>query len=526
MSMIDRRKVLTGATVGLVAAGLAACEGPPRAPVTNATAPSTLPPTTSPPAAGPNWKGLGSRVAGRLELPGAGAYEEVKRVENPRFDAARPLAVLSAATSDDVSAAVRFAAEEAVPLVTRAGGHSYSGYSSGDAGAAGLAPSLVVDVRGLSEITVHMDGTVTVGAGASLIAVYAALGLKGRALAGGSCPTVGVAGLTLGGGVGVLTRAYGLTSDALVSVELVTSRGDKVTASARENTDLFWACRGGGGQVGILTSLTFRTVPAPTISTVFLEWSFSDAIPVILAWQNWAPTADRRLWSTLKLLSGARHKAPTIQLTATWIGPASGLGAQLARLHEISGVRPLVQSARPDRSYLDVMFGYAGCSGIPAAQCTTNKGGSLQREAFSATSHVPYDLLDSTGASRLVDRCVVGHNLPGATETGVSLDALGGAVRDVDAGATGFGHRNAIATVQYTATFGDGVNPALFDAYVRGSRDALEPYWGSSAYFNYFDSRIADPGSAYFGDHAPRLQSIRSAADPLGIFAYPAFRRA
>ena len=526
MSMIDRRKVLTGATLGLVAAGLAACEGPPRAPVTNATAPSTLPPATSPRAAGPNWQGLASRVTGRLALPGTGAYGEAKLVENPRFDAARPLAVLSAATPDDVSEAVRFAAEEAVPLVTRAGGHSYSGYSSGDAGTAGLAPSLVIDVRKLAEITVNGDGTVTVGAGASLIAGYAALGLKGRALAGGSCPTVGVAGLTLGGGVGVLTRAYGLTSDALLSVELVTSRGAMVTASARENTDLFWACRGGGGQVGIVTSLTFRTVPAPTISTAFLEWSFSDAIPVILAWQHWAPTADRRLWSTLKLLSGARHKAPTIQLTATWIGPASGLGAQLARLHEISGVRPLVQSARPDRSYLDVMFGYAGCSGIPAAQCTTNKGGALQREAFSATSHVPYDLLDSTGASRLVDRCVLGHKLPGATETGVSLDALGGAVRDVEAGATGFGHRNAIATVQYTATFGEGVDPAPFDAYVRGSRDALEPYWGSSAYFNYFDSRIADPGSAYFGDHAPRLQSIRSAADPRGIFAYPAFRRA
>lgn len=523
MTQIDRRNLLAAAAVGIAAAGLTACSRL-QAPVLRESATSSASPEVVPATAVPDWKGLASEIAGQLSLPGAEAYNQVKLLENPRFDASQPLAVLSAASPDDVSVAIRFAVAARVPVVVRAGGHSYSGYSSGDAAASGLAPSLVIDVRNLSGITVNDDGTVTLGPGASLIRVYDAVGRRGRALAGGSCPTVGIAGLTLGGGVGVLTRAYGLTSDALQSAEIVTAKGEVVAANAQENPDLLWACRGGGGQVGVVTSLTFRTVPAPRISTAYLQWSFDDAVPVILAWQKWAPNADPRLWSTLKLLSGGRHKSPTIQLTATWTGPAPELAGQLAGLHDTAGVLPLVTSVKPDRSYLDVMFGYAGCSGLPVAQCTTSAGGSLQREAFSSTSHVPYDLLDATGASRVVDRCLLGQQLKGARETAVSLDALGGAVRDVEDAATGFGHRRAFATVQYTATFDDGLDPAPFDAFVRGSRDAMEPFWGIGAYFNYSDSSIPAPGPAYFGDHASRLSAIRSAADPTGIFALPAFR--
>ena len=524
MTQIDRRSLLAAATASIAVAGMAACTRFQSPVASEPAGTETVTATVGPATSEPDWKGLVSRVAGQLALPGAGAYNQVKLLENPRFDTSQPLAVLSATSSHDVSVAVRFAADAGVPVAVRAGGHSFSGYSSGDAPAAGLAPSLVIDVRNLSHITVNADGTATMGPGASLIRVYEAVGRQGRALAGGSCPTVGIAGLTLGGGVGVLTRAYGLTSDALQSAEIVTAKGDVVTANAQENPDLLWACRGGGGQVGVVTSLTFQTVRAPTISTAYLQWSFDDAVPVILAWQNWAPNADPRLWSTLKLLSGTRHKSPTIQLTATWTGPAPDFDGQLASLHDAAGVLPLITSVKPDRSYLSVMFGYAGCADIPVGQCTTSRGGSLRREAFSATSHVPDHLLDAAGASRLVDRCVLGQQLKGVRETAVSLDALGGAVADIEDTATGFGHRKAFATVQYSATFDDGADPAPFDAFVRGSRDAMKPFWGTSAYFNYSDSNITDPGSAYFGDNAHRLSAIRSAADPTGLFAFPAFR--
>ncbi len=520
MSSVGRRAFLASVAFGGAAAVLAACSRP-----VTPTVVQTSPPTAAPPPAGPDWGKLRSRISGPLYLEDADGYEDAKRVENPRFDGALPLAVLAATSADDVAQAVRFAAEADVPFVVRAGGHSYSGYSSGDVEQAGLPPSLVIDLRGLSGIRVEDSGAAVIGAGASLIQVYDAVGARGRAVAGGSCATVGVAGLTLGGGVGVLTRAYGLTSDALRSVELVTAGGEIVTASADENEDLLWACRGGGGQVGIVTSLTFETVPAPTITTVFLEWAFTDAVPVILAWQQWAPEADPRLWSTLKLLSGARHDGPTIQLTATWTGPSAELDAQVAGLHEAAGVLPLVNSVRPDRTYTDVMFGYAGCAEVAVDQCTTGEGGALRREAFSAASHVPYDPLDAEGAAVLMQRCVLGHRL-GAIETAVSLDALGGAVRELAADSTAFGHRGAFATVQYTATYEEGGDPVPFDEFVRQSRASMVQFWGEGAYFNYSDATLADPGNAYFGKNARRLAEIRAAADPAGVFATPAFRRA
>ncbi|MCC3279078.1 FAD-dependent oxidoreductase [Arthrobacter sp. zg-Y40] len=449
-------------------------------------------------------------------MPGDEAFTSARQVENPRFDGAEPLAVLSAASADDVAEGVMFANASGVPLALRSGGHSYAGHSSGDS-------ALVIDVRALSAISVAADGSATIGAGARLIQVYEALGQQGRALAAGSCATVGITGLTLGGGVGVLTRAFGLTSDALRSVEMVSAEGMRMTASADENPDILWACRGGGGQVGVLTSLTFDTVPAPTITTAFLEWSFADAVPVILAWQAWAPDADPRLWSTLKLLSGGRHAGPAIQLTATWIGPSSELDANMAGLHQGSGVLPTVNSVQPDRTYQDVMFSFAGCAGgVSAEQCTTGAGGLLQREAFSATSHVPTDLLDRNGAAALVERCMLGQQLAGAREVSVSLDALGGAVRDLHV-ETGFAHRDAYATVQYTATFEDSADPAPYDVFVRESRAAMEPWWGTGAYVNYLDPSITDPGAAYFGSNAARLADIRSSADPSARFALPGF---
>ena len=192
-------------------------------------------------------------------------------------------------------------------------------------------------------------------------------------------------------------------------------------------------------------------------------------------------------------------------------------------LHELSGVLPLTNSVQPDRPYLDVMLSYGGCTGVAAAQCTTGAGGVLERESFSATSHVPYDLLNGAGAARLVERCTLGQQLHGVRETSVSLDALGGAVRDLAGDATGFGHRDAYATVQYTATFEDGADPAPYDLFVRESRAAMEPFWGTGAYVNYLDSAVADPGPAYFGNNAAKLAAVRAAADPAGRFALPGF---
>jgi hypothetical protein len=163
------------------------------------------------------------------------------------------------------------------------------------------------------------------------------------------------------------------------------------------------------------------------------------------------------------------------------------------------------------------MFSYAGCSTVPVAQCTTGPGGALTRESLSATSHVAYDALDAAGIGDLLGRV---QGASGLLEAGISIDALGGRVRDVDPGATAFVHRQALATVQYTATYPPGT-PSKADAFVRGFRQAMLTHWGNHAYVNYSDPTLADYRTAYFGANATRLAQVRAAYDPDGFFTQP-----
>ena len=458
MTELSRRQLLgLGGVTVLLGGQLSGCTAHP------GPRPSATPHVSAfaTPSASADWAKLSSRVDGTLLVPGDGAYDRTRRVENPRYDSAMPLAILVAASAADVATGLAFAADHHVPLALRSGGHSYPGWSAGGANGTGVPPAIVIDTRGMSTVAMADDGSVRVGAGASLAQVYSAVGGAGRALAAGSCATVGVAGLALGGGVGVLVRAYGLTCDALTELQLVTADGRVRTVSDTADPDLFWACRGGGGgHLGVVTSLTFTTHPAPPVTTWNLRWPFADAEAVIAAWQKWAPHADPRLWSTLKLLNGAKYTAgPGLYLSGTWIGEPSAVESVLAPLVRAVGTQPSQQGS-VKRSYLDAMMGYAGCRNVPVQRCSTAPGGALTRVSSAATSHVAYAPLNDTGISTLVTNVESAKAVPGLTEAGVSLDALGGAVADVRNDATAFGHRSAMMTVQYTATFPDGADPA------------------------------------------------------------------
>ncbi|HEX5088471.1 MAG TPA: FAD-binding oxidoreductase [Nocardioides sp.] len=515
-----RRGVLVAAALG----GLAACssgggaepEPPsPGSPAGSASVPSGSP-SGSPSGAAPtraDWAQLGRSVQGSLVLPSDPGYDQVRLLENPRYDGEKPLAVLSVHSPQDVAAGLAFAHDHAVPVAIRSGGHGYPGWSAG-----GSPPALVIDCRPLSEV--HLDGaTATIGSGAALASVYDTLGSRGRAIAAGSCATVGIAGLTLGGGVGVLTRAFGLTCDAVTSMQVVTADGSVRTVSTQEEPDLFWALRGGGGgHLGVVTSFALETSAAPTLQTVYLQWPVSAAPQVIEAWQSWAPGADDRLWSTLKALGGSKHAGGAIlQLSGTWTGPASAFDQQLAAL--LDHVPTPTTRSTHSHSYRDAMMSYAGCASIPVAQCTTGPGGSLTREAFAATSHVAYDPLTSAGIDDLLSQVDAAQS-SGLQEAGISIDALGGKVRDIDPDGTAFVHRSALATVQYTATFPPGT-AGHADDYVHGFRAAMVPHWGNHAYVNYADATISDYQDAYFGANAARLAQVRSTYDPDGFFTQP-----
>lgn len=469
-------------------------------------------------AAAPPWAQLKRHVDGTLSLPGSTAYNRGRLLENPRYDGAKPLAVLRVANPADVSTAFKFAQDHDLPVALRAGGHSYPGWSAGGGGSTG-PKALVLDCRGLSRIAVN--GTrATIGAGASLAKVYDVLGRRGRAIAGGSCATVGIAGLTLGGGVGVLSRSMGLTCDQVVAMRVVTADGKVRTVDARHDPSLFWALRGGGGgQLGMVTAFTFATHQAPTMSSFYLRWRFSAAAALIDAWQDWAPTADSRLWSTLKLLGGRGRPEPVLQVSGTWTGPASGLDAQLARLlrHVPAPTAKTVQR----QSYRELMARYAGCADIPASQCHSGPGGKIVRESFGATSHIAHRPLGRDGAADLIAQ-VRRAQTNGLLVGGASLDALGGRVRDLDDAATAFGHRRALMTVQYYGSWdGRSGSAGVADRYVRGVREAMKPHWGLHAYVNYADASIKSYRAAYYRSNATRLGTVRRKYDPHNFFRQP-----
>ncbi len=214
----------------------------------------------------PEWGSLEGAIEGEVGLPGSPTYHALRPPFNARFHGVEPKAVVSCAIPQDVTEVIGFVLRHGEDLAVRAGGHSFGGHSS--------TRGVLVDVTPMRTVTVS-DDLATVGAGASLGEVYGALQEQGVTIPGGTCPSVGVSGLTLGGGLGILGRTYGVTSDSLVGAEIVLADGRVVTCDEHHEEDLFWALRGAGcGNFGVVTSLVFRPVPAPEATNLHLSWPF------------------------------------------------------------------------------------------------------------------------------------------------------------------------------------------------------------------------------------------------------------
>lgn len=464
---------------------------------------------------------LSGRLSSPLWRPGSAGYAAHVRLYNPRFDAVPsdaapgPAAIAACRTPADVAACVRFAAAAGMPLHLRAGGHSYGGWSSG--------PGLVVNTTPMSSVVVDTAAhTVRVGAGADLAHVYEALARKGVAVAAGSCPTVGITGLTLGGGVGVLTRDFGLTCDAVQAVELVTADGTVREVDARRDPDLFWALRGaGGGSFGAVTALTLAVRPAPVVHTFYLSWDLVQGQAVLGSWQDWTARIDRRLWSTCKLLADPGRGGAKALVAGTWLGPGRALEAMLAPLLARIGAPPATRQQRT-LSYAAAMLAEAGCPGQTADRCVADALTPTKQLPFAATSALLSGPLPETALQAAVRTVVAGLDVPHLVEGGMSFDALGGTVADVAPTGTPFVHRTALAIVQYTATWTSaGQDPTPFDAHVRRMRAELLPWTGTSAYVNYADPSLTDYATAYWGGNYPRLQAVKKQYDPGALFTFP-----
>ncbi|MFF7244604.1 FAD-binding oxidoreductase [Embleya sp. NPDC008237] len=450
----------------------------------------------------PDWSALKARLDGRLLLPQDQGYGVARLGYNELYDDQLPAAVARCTSAADVQSCLDAARGHGVPITARSGGHSYLGYSVPDGG-------LVMDLRPMAQVRVQPDGTVQVGAGARLIEVYAALAQAGRLMPAGSCPTVGVGGLALGGGIGVLTRKYGLTCDRLVSAEVVTADARVLTASECSEPDLYWALRGGGGgNFGVVTRFTFSTEPAPALTVFSLRFPAAATASVIGAWQQWIADAPPELWSNCVVSGGT---PPTCRVGGCHVGTADGLNPLLDRLIAAASTQPTSRSVQA-KSYLDAMKYMAGCANDTIAQChPTFEGGRLPRSSFVAVSRVLPAPLD---AQRMVQL------MAGRTGMDLLLDSMGGAVARLAPDATAFPHRSALATAQiYASTTPAGQAEAT--AAVDAVRDGLEALGATGAYVNYIDANLPDWGTAYYGGNLTRLKAVSQQYDPDEVFSFP-----
>ena len=472
--------------------------------------------SNAPALPGPIWEALASQLSGRLSRPGGPDYANDRKLYNPLFDRVFPVAIAFCASPADVARCIGFARRHGLPLAVRGGRHSYGGYSTTN--------GLVIDVSTMSQVQVTGKGRAVIGAGAQLIDIYSGLARHGVSVPAGSCPTVGIAGLALGGGIGVMDRLYGLTCDQLASLELVTAAGEVVRASASSHPDLFWACRGGGGNFGVVTELTFKTFPVSELSLFVLSWPWAAASQVLPAWMDWASRAPDKMWSTCQLSAHPRGLSPSLRVAGVWVGPPAGAGKELARLSAAVGARQPSHKYLAPSGFEQAMYVEAGCQGLSEAACHIAgqyPGGALPRMVEVAKS----DIFDRPLGDAGVQAVILGverRQAQGAMG-GVLFDSWGGAINRVAPSETAFVHRRAVASAQYIAmlppTVGNGAVRSA-RAWLDGWYQALRPYASGEAYQNYIDPTLPNWAHAYYGENLPRLQEVKAKWDPDDVWHF------
>jgi FAD/FMN-containing dehydrogenase len=437
-----------------------------------------------------NWRALDDAIDGHVILPSNPDYVTAKSLFNARFDDSTPAAVVTAQSTDDIRKAVEFAARTDIKVAVRSGGHSYIGASAADG-------AMVIDLRRLPGEPDYDRGLVTIPAAAQLDSVQTALASRGLSIPSGSCPTVGVAGLTLGGGLGSDARSAGLTCDALASATVVLPSGEQIVASADDHPDVFWALRGGGGgTVGVVASLTFRTFVVADRDVVTMEFPDGATAEAVVGWQNWMQSADRAIWGMVNITVGGGSGGCTVVLAT----PAGDGQRKATQLSTAIGVQPTSSTTRT-LGRMDFVRYFEG-----GAQASRPR-------AFVAGSDIVGDMTLSAAESIVAATTAWPPDAGSATAV---IESLSGAVMDLDPSDTAFLWRRQAACIQwYTEPAPAEIDTA--NRWLTSAHAAVQAY-AVGRYVNYVEPDT--PAALYFGSNLERLVAIRRKCDPAGLM-YP-----
>ena len=425
---------------------------------------------------------LRTQFEGEVLTPDSPGYDAARAVWNGAVDR-RPAYVVRCAGTDDVRAAVRAARELGIPLGVRGGGHSATGWGVPDGG-------LMIDLSRMQGAVVDPEHrTAHVQGGALLGALDAAAQRYGLGTPAGIVSHTGIGGLALGGGVGWLSRQHGLTCDNAVGYEVVTADGDLVRATAEEHPDLFWALRGGGGNFGVVTRFDLGLHDVGTQAlTAEVDLDPASGLDALGTWLGLAQESPRRATHVAEV---SAHGPLTLGFV--WVGPPADAAPWLSRLDALG---PHLARRVTPLGYVDLQRRFD----VPTAH-------GYRRYA---KSHYVRDLPDAGLEAFLA------HTE--ADVGGANLVAYGGAVADVDPGATAFAHRDAWFEYDAGARWQDPADDERHVATCRGLAAAIEP-WSTGVYVNALGAEGADGvRRAYGAATFARLRQVKSAWDPQNVF--------
>ena len=443
-------------------------------------------------------EGLRESVRGEVITPREDAYEEARKVFNAMIDK-RPAFVVRCADTDDVVAALNFARENELDLAVRGGGHSVPGFGTAD-------DALVVDLSGMRDVHVDPERRTARAQGGATWGIFNdATHLHGLATTGGVVSTTGVGGLTLGGGIGYLARGVGLSCDNLVSAEVVTADGRALTASERENEDLFWALRGGGGNFGVVTSFELHLHPVTEVYGGPLFFDRSDAGTVLRAYREFIVDAPGQFggfpaWQIappLPFIPEERHGEAMLAFVACWAGPIE------------DGERAL----EPLRDAAPVVAEHVGQMPYPALNCAFDAlypPGGLQH--YWKANFVK-ELTDEAIAAHLEH----GPKVPVVNST-VHIYPINGECNRVAPDATAFAYRDATFATVIAGMWPDPADNEANIKWVRDYFDATAPLSEEGGYVNFMSGDDQDRIKANYRGNYDRLVAVKRKYDPDNLF--------
>jgi len=436
------------------------------------------------------------KLHGSVTRPGEADYDEVRALYNAMIDK-RPALIARCADRDDVVAAVNFGRQQGLDIAIRCGGHNGPGLGSVDDG-------LVIDLSGLKTITVDPDSrTATIGGGCLLGDVDAATHEHGMATPGGIISTTGAGGLILGGGMGYLSRTYGLSIDNMLGAEVVLADGSVVNTDESENDDLFWAIRGGGGNFGVVTQLKMRLHPVSTVLAGPMFWELDKTVDLLKWYREFIVNAPEDVYGFFAFAT---------------VPPAPMFPEEL-HMQKVAGIVWCFPSGEDTAEALDEARSQPGLvlDGVQPMPFPAIQGAFDDLYPPGDQWYWRADFVESIPDEAVEKHAEWAEKMP-TWKCTMHVYPIDGAAHRLGPTDTAWGYRNANWGSVFAGVDPDPANVDAISAWSKEYHEAMHPFSAGGAYVNMMMEEGQDRVEAAYGDNYARLAEIKAKYDPDNLF--------